>query len=67
MAAVESVCSYLPSQYGDECDNLVDTYGQEIIDTINKDISPENLCAYIGACPNKQVVRLMEWIYNLQE
>ena len=56
MEAVESVCSYLPSQYKDECNNLVETYGEEIIDAINKDISPENLCAYIGACP-KQVRR----------
>ena len=54
MEAVESVCSYLPSQYKDECNNLVETYGEEIIDAINKEISPENLCAYIGACP-KQV------------
>ena len=54
MEAVESVCSYLPSQYKDECNNLIETYGEEIIDAINKDISPENLCAYIGACP-KQV------------
>ena len=30
--------------------------GFKIIDAINKDISPETLCAYIGACP-KQVRR----------
>merc|ERR1712136_284883 len=53
LEAVESVCSYLPSQYKDECNNLVETYGEEIIDAINKDISPENLCAYIGACPKQ--------------
>ena len=51
MEAVESVCNYLPGDYKAQCDSLIETYGQQIIDAINKDIAPENLCAYIGACP----------------
>ena len=51
MEAVESVCNYLPGDYKAQCDSLIETYGKEIIDAINKDIAPDNLCKYIGLCP----------------
>ena len=63
MKAVESVCSYLPGNYKDQCDSLVKEYGEEIIDAINQDISPENLCAHIGACPSA-VSSMFDVIYQ---
>ena len=52
MQAVESVCNYLPGDYKTQCDSLIETYGKEIIDAINKEIAPENICKYIGLCPS---------------
>ena len=54
MKAVETICSYLPSTYKDECDSFIETYGEEIIKALNDKIAPENLCKSLGVC--KQVM-----------
>ena len=41
--ALESLCSYLPKNYADQCKTFVDTYTDIIIDMIVKDATPEEV------------------------
>jgi len=52
-AALETVCSVLPSSVEKQCDDFVDQYTAIIIDMLTKDVSPEMVCANLGLC--KQV------------
>ena len=41
--ALETLCSYLPSKYEGQCDTLVETYTEMIIDLITKDLTPDEV------------------------
>ena len=41
--ALEKLCSYLPSNYADQCKAIVDTYTDIIIDMIAKDATPDEV------------------------
>jgi len=49
-AALESLCSYLPSTISKECNAFIETYTDVIIDYLTKGISPEQICTEIGLC-----------------
>lgn len=49
--ALESVCTLLPSSVTPQCDKLVGTYTQLIIDLLTKDVTPEMVCDNLGLCP----------------
>nr|CAB3260857.1 uncharacterized protein LOC100176110 [Phallusia mammillata] len=53
--AVEKVCDILPSKYKKECDTLIQTYGDEIIQLLVKFVSPKALCMTLKLCPSAQV------------
>jgi len=52
-AALEVICSYLPSSKMKRCDNIVEAYTELIIDMLTQDISPEMLCEALGLCPKR--------------
>jgi len=49
-AALESLCSYLPSSVSKECNSFVDTYTDMIIEMLTHDITPEQICTNLGLC-----------------
>lgn len=49
-AALESVCSFLPSSLTKQCNTFVDAYTEIIIDMLTKDVSPEMVCTNLGLC-----------------
>jgi len=59
-AALETVCSILPSSVEKQCDEFVDQYTALIIDMLTKDVSPEMICANLGLCKQVSNVVLHE-------
>jgi len=49
---VQFVCSYLPDHIADKCEELVDRYGQKLIDAlIKKELDPKEVCTdVVPAC-----------------
>ncbi|CAB3995678.1 hypothetical protein BSL78_18317 [Paramuricea clavata] len=54
-AALEKVCSLLPSTIRSECDMLVNKYGPEIVQLLLQGLQPEKICAELGLCSSKSV------------
>ncbi|KAL4240157.1 hypothetical protein ACF0H5_000951 [Mactra antiquata] len=53
--ALDKMCSYLPSSMSSECQNLVDTYSDQIIHLlVDEMIDPSKVCSAIGLCPRAQ-------------
>jgi len=52
--ALESVCDLLPSSVKGQCDNFVDTYTDMIIQLLTGEITPKELCGYLGLCQDSQ-------------
>lgn len=48
--AVEQVCSILPSSLSSQCKDLIETYGQAIIDLLVQEADPKTVCAVLGLC-----------------
>ncbi|XP_061766494.1 prosaposin isoform X1 [Nerophis ophidion] len=48
--AVEKVCAYLPSSLGTECKDLIDTYGQAIIELLIQEADPKTVCTVLALC-----------------
>ena len=53
MDALEHLCDNMPKSYADQCDALVDTYGDVIIKYAKKIMDPEFVCEKIELCPSK--------------
>ncbi|XP_065684765.1 prosaposin isoform X5 [Hydra vulgaris] len=52
--ALEKVCGILPASLKSECDQLVDTYSDKIVDLIVAELSdPNAICKQIGLCTSK--------------
>lgn len=49
-AALESLCSHLPKSLIGECDNFVEVYSKQLVDTLVADFSPQEVCVYINLC-----------------
>ncbi|XP_046845570.1 prosaposin-like [Xenia sp. Carnegie-2017] len=49
-AALDKVCSLLPSSFSSECDKFVEDYTTKIIDFLRKEISPMEICSLIQLC-----------------
>jgi len=52
--ALESVCSVLPSSVTKQCDEFVEQYTNLIIQLLTGEVTPEEVCKYIGLCKPKQ-------------
>ncbi|XP_026045073.1 prosaposin isoform X1 [Astatotilapia calliptera] len=48
--AVEQVCSILPSSLSSQCKDLIETYGQAIIDLLVQEADPKTVCTVLGLC-----------------
>uniref|UniRef100_A0A1A8KVP6 Prosaposin n=1 Tax=Nothobranchius kuhntae TaxID=321403 RepID=A0A1A8KVP6_NOTKU len=48
--AVESVCSFLPSTLTAQCKDLVETYGQAIIELLVQQADPKTVCTVLALC-----------------
>ncbi|KAF9148316.1 hypothetical protein BGX21_003128 [Mortierella sp. AD011] len=48
-ATLEKVCKLIPN-YGEECANYVEEYGDQVINLINADVSSDEVCTIIGYC-----------------
>ena len=58
---LDHVCkSVVPSQYRDQCLNLIETYTDTIIFLIAKEVPTEYLCEIIGVCQHKNVNQLID-------
>nr|XP_061794272.1 prosaposin-like isoform X2 [Nerophis lumbriciformis] len=48
--AVEKVCSFLPKTLTDQCKDLVETYGQAIIELLVQEAEPKTICTFLSLC-----------------
>ncbi|XP_058241649.1 prosaposin isoform X2 [Hemibagrus wyckioides] len=48
--AVEKVCSILPSTLSAQCKDLIETYGQAIIELLLQEADPKTVCSILGLC-----------------
>lgn len=65
--AVEKVCTLLPSTLSSQCKDLIDTYGQAIIELLVQQADPKSICAVLGVCNDgsrKYVAALDETRYK---
>ncbi|XP_008281683.1 prosaposin isoform X2 [Stegastes partitus] len=56
--AVMKVCSFLPSSYQTECDQLVEQYEPMLVQLLLQMLDPDFVCMKVGACP-ESVRRLL--------
>ncbi|XP_068183104.1 prosaposin [Antennarius striatus] len=54
--AVEKVCTLLPSSVEQQCKDLIETYGEAIIELLVQQADPKVVCTVLGLC--KEVHRL---------
>lgn len=50
IATVEKVCSVLPKTLSAQCKDLIETYGQAIIDLLVQEADPKSVCMLLGLC-----------------
>lgn len=48
--AVEQVCGYLPSSLSSQCKDLVETYGEAIIELLVQQADPKTVCKVLALC-----------------
>lgn len=52
--ALEKVCGYLPSSMQDKCKTFVDTYTEMLITLFLQELTPDQICAELGLCPEQR-------------
>lgn len=55
VAALEKVCSMLPSSLKTSCDDFVKTYGKAIIDMLLQEMDPATICTALGLCQSSRI------------
>ncbi|XP_054655582.1 prosaposin [Dunckerocampus dactyliophorus] len=48
--AVEKVCTFLPSSLTSQCKDLIETYGQAIIELLVQQADPKTVCTVLALC-----------------
>jgi len=49
--ALLMMCSYIPGRFSDQCEEFVETYGDQIIKMIvENELSPQEICTELGLC-----------------
>uniref|UniRef100_A0A7N6AXU6 Prosaposin n=1 Tax=Anabas testudineus TaxID=64144 RepID=A0A7N6AXU6_ANATE len=48
--AVEKVCTFLPSSLTAQCKDLIETYGEAIIELLVQEADPKTVCTVLGLC-----------------
>lgn len=47
---MKNICKKLPSSISNECDNLINTYGDAIFFLLSQELDPNILCAQLQLC-----------------
>lgn len=47
---MEKVCTLLPSSLSGQCKDLIETYGQAIIDLLVQEADPKTVCTVLALC-----------------
>lgn len=50
MQAVEMVCDILPSTLTAQCRDLIEAYGQAIIELLVQEADPKTICTFLTLC-----------------
>ncbi|XP_051945869.1 prosaposin isoform X1 [Xyrauchen texanus] len=50
MQVVEKVCDILPSTLTAQCKDLIEAYGQAIIELLVQEADPKTICTFLGLC-----------------
>ena len=58
--ALDKVCSYLPSDYKQECQDLVNQYTPEIIELLET-LKPSQICQALKLCPSSAGEPDLSW------
>ncbi|XP_016088398.1 prosaposin-like, partial [Sinocyclocheilus grahami] len=58
--AVEKVCDILPSTLTAQCKDLIDTYGQAIIELLVQEADPKTICSFLALCNGVSHVSVMD-------
>ncbi|XP_063817383.1 prosaposin isoform X2 [Pseudophryne corroboree] len=48
--ALKKVCNLVPSKYRQQCDSIIDTYCDAIIELLENEVSPKQICGTLGLC-----------------
>jgi saposin len=54
---LKQICEYLPAGYQAQCDTMIDTYTDQIIDLLIDQFQPHEVCTEIGLCEAKFVTK----------
>ncbi|XP_016380194.1 prosaposin-like isoform X1 [Sinocyclocheilus rhinocerous] len=58
--AVEKVCNILPSTLAAQCKDLIETYGQAIIELLMQEADPKTICSFLALCNGVSHVSVMD-------
>lgn len=62
-AALEKICSLVPSSYREECVAFVQEYTPEIVKLILSEVSPSEVCSALGLCSS---IKGKSWSYLME-
>ena len=66
-AALEKVCSILPSTVKAECDDFVKTYAPMIVQLLVQELDPEQVCTVIGLCSQNHLMAVVKLVKGSAE
>jgi len=59
VAALEKVCDSVPESYKMECQDIIDTYGTEILKYADSILDPKFVCEKVGLCPSETKPKML--------
>lgn len=62
---VEKVCTYLPSTLSAECKDLIETYGQAIIELLVQEADPKTVCSVLALCKEAHRAFIRKFSVNM--
>lgn len=51
---MDNLCSHLPNNLGEECQDFVNTYSDELVEMLIADLNPQQVCVYLKLCTDKE-------------
>lgn len=63
--AVEKVCTFLPDSLKGQCKDLIETYGQAIIELLVQQADPKTVCTVLALCNDAKRVYVGKLSENL--
>lgn len=65
--AVEKVCSLLPPTLSAQCKDLIETYGQAIIELLIQEVDPKTVCSLLGLCRDASRAFIREFLSKCEK